>query len=470
MKKTMNANIMTRGFQRIAALLLCTALIAAVIPQPVSAAEDRLDTKFRVGAYYHDQYGTDIDTLFLEDLDYIIYSFARPYPDGSFRPFANPEEITELVTKAHAKGIKVFLSIGGLGSEMDFDTIAGDANSMIRFSKGLDDLIKKYDLDGIDMDWESPVAGNAVSMENAEKFLIQVGEQVKSKGLYYTIAVGGTYNATSGTANTESFTKKALDAFDWIHIMTYSMETVNSPLSFPDVSLAYWHNVRGIDENKLTVGVPFFSMPSWKTYDQLVEEDPENAYLDYVADPSGNPKGDSNYNGIHTINEKVKMALERGGGVFSWVINTDSPDRDNSLTVTINNTVKEALAMGREQFVNKVSIIFKNREIKYNASTGYPLIDSNNRTLVPFRQTAEAAGFEVSYDAETRTATAETKAVKIVIPLGQNQIYANGTVITIDTTAEAVDGRTYIPMRAFFEAAGYQVTDWHSSTKTAYAK
>lgn len=461
-------NLHETGWKRIGVCLLCLVLIAAVTPRLSFAKESRLDTKYRVGAYYHDQYNTDLDSLHLEDLDYIVYSFARPYPDGNFRPLENPEGLKKLVDKAHEKGIKAFLSIGGNGSELDFDSIASDENSTIRFIKSIMGMVEDYNLDGIDIDWESPVAYTQSTL-NAEALLVRLGKVVKEKGLYYTIAVGGTYKATEATPNTASFTDACLNAFDWLHIMTYSMATVNSPLSFPDVSLAYWHNVRGIDENKLTIGVPFFGTPSWKTYDDLVKESTDNAYRDFVPDPTGqDPLQESHYDGINKVNEKIKMSMARGGGIFSWVINMDSTDPDTSLTVNINKTVKEALKMGIDKFVNKVTIIFKNREIKYSDSVGYPFVDEQNRTLVPFRQTAEAAGFTVSYDPQTQMATAATGNMIITIPIGQNQITVNGEAVNMDTVATIIDDRTYIPMRAFFESAGYQIKEWHDNTKTAY--
>lgn len=45
-----------------------------------------------------------------------------------------------------------------------------------------------------------------------------------------------------------------------------------------------------------------------------------------------------------------------------------------------------------------VGIILNNNPVSFNDSSGYPFIDSNGRTLVPLRQTMEAAGYTVSWD------------------------------------------------------------------------
>jgi len=43
-----------------------------------------------------------------------------------------------------------------------------------------------------------------------------------------------------------------------------------------------------------------------------------------------------------------------------------------------------------------VGVMLNNSPVSFNASSGYPFIDSNSRTLVPLRQTMEAAGYSVT--------------------------------------------------------------------------
>ncbi|WP_324824044.1 glycosyl hydrolase family 18 protein [Sinanaerobacter sp. ZZT-01] len=447
---------------------LCFCLLSICVPVSVYGAEttnDRLNSKFRAGAYFHYSYKTNLDDIRFDKLDYIVYAFVEPYADGSFRPLENPDQLKDLIERAHTHGVKVFMGIGGGSTAMDFDVMASDKNSIIRFIKSTMGLFEDYDLDGIDIDWESPLVGE--SAKNCESVMQQLSKELKAKGKYFTVAVSGTYKADQGIPSTNGFTDACLDCFDWIHVMTYSLQRTNSPLWFPDVSLQYWHNIRGISTDRLVIGVPFYALPSWKTYRDLIAEDPEYAYIDQVL--GADETQESNYNGINTIREKTKLGLQNGGGMFSWVINVDAAG-EQSLTALIYDTIKEAQAMGVSNFVNKPTVVYKNREIMYDANSGYPFIDAANRTMVPFRKSAEAVGMTVSYDAVNQVAKATGNGKTIQIPIGQPSITVNGQTIALDTQAVIYNNRTYIPMRAFFENAGCTIKQWHNNTRTAYVE
>lgn len=446
---------------------LCVCLFTLCIPVSVYGSDqnERLNSKFRSGAYFHYSYETNLDDIRFDKLDYIIYAFVEPYADGNFRPLEKPEQVKELIQRAHAHDVKVFMGIGGGSTAMDFDILASDKDSVIRFIKSTMGLFEEYDLDGIDIDWESPLVGQ--SAKNCEALMQQLSKELKAKGKYFTCAVSGTYKPDKGIDSTNGFTDACLDTFDWIHVMTYSLQRTNSPLWFPDVSLQYWHNVRGISADRLVIGVPFYALPSWKTYRDLIAENPEAAYIDQVL--GADETQESNYNGINTIREKTKLSLQNGGGMFSWVVNVDAPG-EQSLTALIYDTIKEAEAMGVSNFVNKPTVIYKNREIKFDASSGYPFIDVANRTMVPFRKSAETVGMTVSYDAVNQIATATGNGKTIQIPIGQPNIIVDGTTIALDTQAVIYNNRTYIPMRAFFENAGCRIKEWHNNTRTAYVE
>lgn len=443
------------------------SLCLLIVCMPLSAygeeQTDLLQNKFRSGAYFHYSYETDLEDIRFDKLDYIIYAFIEPYADGNFRPMEKPEQLKKLIKMAHKNGVNVFLGIGGGSTAMDFDSIASDETAVIRFLKSTISLFEDYDLDGIDMDWESPLVGQ--SAKNCEVLMQQLSKEVKSRGKYFTAAVSGTYKADKGIDSTNGYTDACLETFDWLHIMTYSLQRTNSPLWFADVSLQYWHTVRGISQDRLVIGVPFYALPSWKTYKDLIAENPEFAYRDKVQ--GTNETQESNYNGINTIVEKTKLSLQNGGGMFSWVVNMDAVGTD-SLTALIYDTVNEAQSMGVSNYVNKPTIVYQNREIQYNYDLGYPYIDAANRTMVPFRKSAEILDMTISYDEINQVATAIGNGKTIQIPIGKPYIVVNGTNIEMDTQAVIYNDRTYIPLRAFFENAGCTIREWHNTTRTAY--
>ncbi len=120
------------------------------------------------------------------------------------------------------------------------------------------------------------------------------------------------------------------------------------------------------------------------------------------------------------------------------------------------------------QSYNTIGVFIDNERVNYNDNYGYPFIDSNNRTLVPFRVTLEKAGAIVSWDNETNTAKAEKNGKTVLVKIGENFIITNDKVIQIDTSAVIKDGRTYLPIRAVLETFDYYV-NWNVNTKTVEA-
>ena len=201
-------------------------------------------------------------------------------------------------------------------------------------------------------------------------------------------------------------------------------------------------------------------------YDWIVAQDIKYALLNKAPGTKDYPL-ESNYDGYNRIYEKTKIALRDAGGIFSWTINMDSQTKYN-LTKRIGDTVRDAQKIGLNRFTKQISIFLDNNLLNYNINTGYPYYDVNNRTLVPIRATAEAAGLKVTWNQETLTATAEKNGTVIKIPLNKNQITINGETKTIDTNAVSYNGRIYIPIRAAFEGLGYKNITWNRISNTIY--
>lgn len=103
--------------------------------------------------------------------------------------------------------------------------------------------------------------------------------------------------------------------------------------------------------------------------------------------------------------------------------------------------------------------------VEFNTTTGFPFLDENNRTQVPFRIALEAFGAKVDWQQSTRTAIAEKDGIKVEVQIGAKYILRNGTKIENDTIALIVDGKTYLPIRKVMEAFGATV-EWDSNNKT----
>lgn len=104
-------------------------------------------------------------------------------------------------------------------------------------------------------------------------------------------------------------------------------------------------------------------------------------------------------------------------------------------------------------------------DVKFIAASGAPFIDNASRTQVPLRVTMESYGATVSWDASTKTATVEKNGIKVEVPLGKNCIVVNRQNQTIDTSAQIVNGKTYLPIKSVVVALGGEVA-WDQTTKT----
>ncbi len=427
------------------------------------------DNDFKIIGYYSEapRFTESIDkTVQFDKVTHIIYAFLIPDEDGSLIGVQNPEKLKELVEKGHKKNVKVLIALGGWSYEnvpLDprFEKIAASEEDRKKLIDNTVAFVEEYNLDGVEIDWESPDAGE--SSQNYEKLVIELNEKLKEKGKYLTAALNGGWSKTEGQETSNAITDETLKEFDWINVMSYDINYKDhSPFWHADSSIEYWLN-RGIPKEKIVIGMPCYARPSWKFYKELVQEDKENAYKDYVQ---GND-ADSYYNGINTIKEKTRLVLKKASGVMLFDINEDTMD-DLSLLKAINDTVEEFSFMGLEEFNNRIYFIIDNHELtfKEEEKMGIPFIDENNRALMPVRKPLEMIGAQVSFDEKNNVVIAQKEDILVEIPIDHYYIKVNDEIIMMNTKATIKDGRTYTPVRYVFEAFKYNV-EWREVTKTA---
>lgn len=116
-------------------------------------------------------------------------------------------------------------------------------------------------------------------------------------------------------------------------------------------------------------------------------------------------------------------------------------------------------------FADEIIITIDSSKVEFNDELGFPFLDENYRTQVPFRATLEKFGAEVDWNGETRTAVAAKGDMIVEVPIDENYIIKNGEKIAVDTSARIVNGRTYLPIRAVITAFGSDV-EWDSKLNT----
>ena len=96
-----------------------------------------------------------------------------------------------------------------------------------------------------------------------------------------------------------------------------------------------------------------------------------------------------------------------------------------------------------------------------------PPVIVNDRTLVPLRTIFEALGAEVSWEGETRTATAVKDWIHVIITIDSPTAYVNGEANELDVPAQIIEGRTMVPIRFVSEALNAKVT-WVPEKQSVY--
>lgn len=86
-----------------------------------------------------------------------------------------------------------------------------------------------------------------------------------------------------------------------------------------------------------------------------------------------------------------------------------------------------------------------------------PVLDENDRTLVPLRFISEAFGGEVLWDGDTQTVTVNADGTEIKMNIGMQDYTVNGEKKTMDTAPVIENDRTLVPLRTIGEAIGKDV-------------
>lgn len=102
----------------------------------------------------------------------------------------------------------------------------------------------------------------------------------------------------------------------------------------------------------------------------------------------------------------------------------------------------------------KLAVLVDGRKIKFQG--GDP-ISEKGRVQVPLRGVGEALGAEVEYDESGKKVKYTKGDTSIVLTIGSKEAVVDGRVVTMDTAAKAVRGRTYVPLRFISENLGETV-------------
>lgn len=343
-QKQLSMNIFIRSSSCLFTIILAVSVLLYGCRQS-GASEETGNDSFRIVGYV---FGNN-DNLKLPTnagyLTHINYAFANVSPDGDVvleheRDSVHLKRLTQF--REQHPHLNILLSIGGWSWSDYFSDAALTDSSRQRFARSAVELLEKYDLDGIDIDWEypgQPGEDNMYRPEDRENFTLllkTVREHLdrfgKSRGrtgsrrYLLTIAAG---------ADAEYLEHTDMAAvhphLDFVNLMTYDFHgpwtdhaghhaNLHPPDGYPEESAASLSvNLfmdAGVPSQKLVLGVPFYGR-GWAD----VDFPGDDIYHTYGTS-HGSYSYDSLYNHYIDRNGYVRYWDETAGSPFLW--NADS--------------------------------------------------------------------------------------------------------------------------------------------------
>lgn len=117
---------------------------------------------------------------------------------------------------------------------------------------------------------------------------------------------------------------------------------------------------------------------------------------------------------------------------------------------------------------SSIKLLIDGTEIEFNSSTGEPYISSDNRIMIPLRACIKGISGRIDWNQDTQTALIKVANTQMQVPIGSDTIKINYKDVKNDSPATLINGRTYLPIRAVLEGAGYAV-EWDNNNQSVIA-
>jgi chitinase len=322
-----------------AALTMAMALGVAWSGAQAQAAPPAAD--YRIVGYVSDS--QPLPPVSAQKLDVINYAFAKVDAKGDVQ-FPSPVASQTLATFTGLRKInpnlKIIVSIGGWGADY-FSDVALTADTRQRMADSVAAFIEKYDVDGVDLDWEYPtLAGPGIShrpedkrnfsllLETLRARLDKLGAAHQGRHYLLTIA------AADGEFVAGIELERVSRSLDWINLMTYDFHNSLTPttghhagLHLADVAPAddragdkavAQFLAAGVPAKKLNLGAAFYGR--------------EFAGVDPAHD--GLQQKYTKYAGSPSWQELVASYIDKNGYVRHWDAKAQAPYLWNAKTRT----------------------------------------------------------------------------------------------------------------------------------------
>lgn len=160
---------------------------------------------------------------------------------------------------------------------------------------------------------------------------------------------------------------------------------------------------------------------------------------------------DTDQNGPTEKKERVKQLKEQIRSEYT----AEELDAVNDAAEKIKKEDPSAKVLGYD------SVISDDAKFKFDT----PPVIKGGRTLIPVRAITEGFGAELVYDKESQVVTITKGDTVIELTLGSMVAVVNGEEVQMDTKANIVNSRTYVPLRFVLETFKLSV-EWDEDTET----
>jgi chitinase len=213
--------------------VLYATLICLLLAKQSTAPTPAPPKEMLVIAYYSGS-AAEIDKYEIEKLTHIIYSFVLLRGNKLHVSAAAGSILKKLVLlKSRNKSLKVQIAFGGWGGCKTCPTVFSTEKGRNEFAQSVKDVLTKYQLDGIDIDWEYPAVqgpiGHPFSAADKETFtrLMQALRNTLGNDKEISFAAGGFSEFLYKSIEW----KKVALLVDRIHLMSYDLVNRNSVIS-----------------------------------------------------------------------------------------------------------------------------------------------------------------------------------------------------------------------------------------------
>ncbi len=129
---------------------------------------------------------------------------------------------------------------------------------------------------------------------------------------------------------------------------------------------------------------------------------------------------------------------------------------------TIEAAAENILSEDPDAAILDIGNIFSN---KANFKFDTPPVIKSGRTVIPVRAITRGFGADLNWDPEAREVTISKDDIIINLTIDSDTALVNGEEILLDSKAELMNNRTYVPLRFIMETLGLKV-EWDDETDT----